>query len=55
MDYEGKQLVPQCALDKIDKLLLYVRKGFLSHIPPPSILYWGILDMFSIDLLQHST
>ena len=34
VDYEGMQLVPQCALDEIDKLLLHVRKGCLSHIPP---------------------
>ena len=34
VDYERVQLVPQCALDEIDKLLLHVRKGCLSHIPP---------------------
>ena len=28
------QLVPQCTLDEIDELLLHVRKGCLSHIPP---------------------
>ena len=34
VDYEGMQLVPQCAPDEIDKLLLHVTKGYLSHIPP---------------------
>ena len=28
------QLVPRCALDEIDKLLLHVRKGCLFNIPP---------------------
>ena len=30
VDYERVQLVPQCALDEIDKLLLHVRNGCLS-------------------------
>lgn len=34
VDYEGMLLVPQCALDEVDKLLLHLRKGCLSNIPP---------------------
>ena len=34
VDYEGMLLVPQCARDEVDKLLLHLRKGCLSNIPP---------------------
>ena len=34
VEYEGTRLIPQCAIDEVDKLLLHVRKGCLSHIPP---------------------
>ena len=34
VEYEGTRLIPQCAIDEVDKLLLHVRKGYLSHIPP---------------------
>ena len=34
VQYEGTRLIPQCAIDEVDKLLLHVRKGCLSHITP---------------------
>ena len=35
VEYEGTRLIPQCAIDEVDKLLLHVRKGCLSHIHVP--------------------
>lgn len=34
VEYEGTRLVPQSAIDEVDKLLVHVRKGCLSNIPP---------------------
>jgi len=34
VEYNGTKLIPQCALDKINKLLIHVEKGCLSDIPP---------------------
>ena len=34
VEHEGTRLIPQCAIDEVDKLLLHVREGCLSHIPP---------------------
>ena len=34
VEYEGTKLIPQCAIEEIDKLLVHVRKGCLSNIAP---------------------
>ena len=34
VEYNGTKLIPQCALDEINKLLIHVEKGCLSDIPP---------------------
>ena len=34
VEYEGTKVLPQSAITEIDKLLLHVRKGCLSDIPP---------------------
>ena len=34
MTYESANILPQSAIDEIDKLLIHVRKGCLSDIAP---------------------
>lgn len=34
MEFDGTKLMPQCAVDEINKLLIHVEKGCLSDIPP---------------------
>lgn len=34
VEFDGTKLMPQCAVDEINKLLIHVEKGCLSDIPP---------------------
>jgi len=34
VEFDGAKLMPQCAVDEINKLLIHVEKGCLSDIPP---------------------
>lgn len=34
VEYEGARVIPQSAINEIEKLLVYVQKGCLSDIPP---------------------